>query len=263
MQLSGSHVRLCASADSRYGVALARQSALRLTGEDDMTKNWFIAVLLCGAATAQAQDSGLSVSVGVRGWNTQWDTFSYAGNPQVVTQSPANEKFVLVPLLSVRYRDFVGSLSLYPSTDHSFIDGSTGNRKELDLNLGYYVSPGVAVTLGYKKLEQSDGSDIYALSGPVLGVNGTASLGRDFSLYGTFGLGRLKTTSASTVQFSSADYRLSEVGLAYTLATPSIAKAVTFTLGYRTQVLSSKDAAEGQDGRDLTQGLTLGFVTTF
>jgi len=232
-----------------------------------MTKNWFIAVLLCGAATVQAQDSGLSVSVGVRGWNTQWDTFSYYvppnGDPQVVTQSPANEKFVLVPLLSVRYRDFVGSLSLYPSTDHSFIDGSTGNRKELDLNLGYYVAPGVAVTLGYKKLEQSDGSSIYALSGPVLGVNGTASLGRDFSLYGTFGLGRLKTTSASTVQFSSADYRLSEVGLAYTMATPSIAKAVTFTLGYRTQVLSSKDAAEGQDGRDLTQGLTLGFVATF
>ncbi len=230
-----------------------------------MTKNLLIALALCAAGTAQAQESYLSVSVGVRAWNTQWDTFSYqdiGGGNQVVIQSPADEKLVLVPLLSVRYGNFVGSLSLYPSTDHRFLDGEIGTRKEFDVNLGYYVSPGVAVTLGYKKLEQKGSSGSYELTGPVAGVNATAPLGRDFALYGAFGLGRMKSTSASTVKFD-ADYRLSELGVAYTLATPSISKALTFTLGYRTQVISSKDAAEGQDGRDLTQGLALGVIATF
>ena len=65
-----------------------------------MTKNWLIAGALCVAGLAQAQESAFNVSVGLKGWNTQWDTFSYdtnaAGN-QVVTQSPARDKFVLIP----------------------------------------------------------------------------------------------------------------------------------------------------------------------
>jgi hypothetical protein len=245
----------------------SRAAARRqLTGEADMTKDWLIAGALCVAGLAQAQESGFNVSVGLKGWNTQWDTFSYdtnAAGERVVTQSPARDKFVLIPQLSVRYRDFLGSVSMYPSTDHEFIDGSTGTRKEFDLNLGYYVMPTVALTLGYKKLQQRDTTNIYELAGPVAGVSATAPLGRDFSLYGAFGLGRLKVTSGSNVIFGDANYRLSELGVAYTLATPSVTKALTFTAGYRTQVLSTKDAIEGQDGRDLTQGLTLGFVATF
>jgi hypothetical protein len=234
--------------------------------EIDMTKNWLIASALCLAGMAHAQDSGLSVSVGVKAWNTQWDTFSYqdiGGGNLVVTQSPAHEKIVLVPQLSLRYLDFVGSISMYPSTELTFLDGSHGTRKEFDANLGYYVLPNVALTLGYKKLEQGDSNNLYQLSGPVIGISGTAPLGKDFALYGAFGLGRLKTTSASTVHFDSADYRLSELGVAYTVATPSIARALTFTAGYRAQVISSKDALEGQDGRDLSQGLVLGVVVTF
>jgi hypothetical protein len=238
----------------------------QLTGETDMTKDWLIAGMLCVAGLAEAQESGLRVSVGVKAWNTQWDTFSYrdiGGGNLVVTQSPAREKIVLVPQLSLRYLDFVGSISMYPSTDHTFLDGGQGTRKEFDANLGYYVLPNVALTLGYKKLEQGDSNNLYQLSGPVIGISGTAPLGNDFSLYGAFGLGRLKTTSASTVRFDSANYRLSELGVAYTWAPPSIARALTFTAGYRTQVMSSKDAIEGQDGRDLSQGLALGVVATF
>ena len=42
-------------------------------------------------------------------------------------------------------------------------------------------------------------------------------------------------------------------------------KALNLTVGYRTQVLSSKDALPrtGQEARDLTQGLTVGVVATF
>jgi hypothetical protein len=75
-------------------------------------------------------------------------------------------------------------------------------------------------------------------------------------------MGWMKSTGDSTVKFD-ADYRLSELGLAYTLPTGTLVKAVTFTLGYRTQVLTSKDALPGQDGRDLTQGFTFGALASF
>lgn len=230
-----------------------------------MTKNWLIAGVLCSAGIVQAQESDLSVSVGVKAWHTQWDTFGYYPDgddvpkeDQVLTQVPSESKLVLVPLLSVRYRDFVGSLSVYPATNHS-----AGTRKEFDVNLGYYVLPSVAITLGYKKLEQSSSGFRYVLAGAVAGVNGTAPLGGNFSMYGTYALSRMKTTGSSDADFDS-DYRLSELGVAYTLPTPSVAKALTFAVGYRSQVITSKEAAySGQDGRDLTQGLTFGVVASF
>lgn len=230
-----------------------------------MTKNWLIALALCSAAAAQAQDSGFSVHAGARAWYTQWDTFSYydaGGGTFVVIQAPGESKFVLLPVLSVRYGDFVGSASMYPSTDHQFVDDSVRTRKEFDLNVGYYVAPAVALTLGYKRIEQKDPRNTYEFAGPVAGVSATAPLGANFALYGTFSLGRMKSTSASNVKFD-AGYRLGEAGIAYTLTTPSVAKALTYTAGYRTQVITSKEAAEGQDGRDLTQGLTLGVIASF
>ncbi|MBX3621337.1 MAG: hypothetical protein KF891_15310 [Rhizobacter sp.] len=224
-------------------------------------------VVLSVAAASQAQDqpSALSVSLGVKAWNTEWTTFGYDTNgagQTVLTQVAANDKLIFVPLVSLRYRDFIGSVSGYTGTDYDFIGGGTNTRRELDANVGYFVLPGVALTLGYKKVGQKAATDNYELAGPVLGASATAPLGRDVSLYGAFGLGRMKSTGSSTVKFD-ADYRLTELGLAYTLATQSVAKAVSFTLGYRTQVLSSKQALGDQDGRDLTQGVTLGVVAAF
>ncbi|MET0335682.1 MAG: hypothetical protein ABW190_15525 [Rhizobacter sp.] len=229
-----------------------------------MKKFVLVAALASACGLAQAQQSP-SVSVGLRAWHTQWDTFSYTldqfGN-SVVIQAPAKDKLVMLPVLSARWHDFTASLSLYPSTDHEFVNGDRGTRKEFDLNLGYYVTPGVAVTAGFKKIEQRGGSEVYALDGPVIGIAGTAPLGRDFSLYGSFGMGWMKSTGSSTVKFD-ADYRLSEIGAAYTLPTSTFVKAVTFTLGYRTQVLTSKEALGNQDARDLTQGFTFGAIATF
>ncbi|MDP3223678.1 MAG: hypothetical protein Q8M96_11145, partial [Rubrivivax sp.] len=82
--------------------------------------------------------------------------------------------------------------------------------------------------------------------------------------YGAMGLGRLKPAGSGNVIFD-ADYRLSEVGLAYThaLGMDRFVRAVNFTLGYRMQALTSKEAFGAQDGRDLTQGLTLGLFASF
>lgn len=230
-----------------------------------MKKLGLTAVALCLAGLAQAQESGPSVSVGLKAWSTQWTTFGYdvnGGGQTVITQVPAKDKVVLVPLLSVRWRDWVGSVSGYGSTDYEFVDGGSNSRKELDANVGYLVLPGVAVTLGYKKVGQKAATDNYELAGLVAGMSATAPLSSSVSLYGSLGLGRMKDTAASTVKFD-ADYRLTEVGVAYTLPMERFTKALTFTLGYRTQVLSSKEALGSQDGRDLTQGVTLGLLAAF
>jgi hypothetical protein len=234
-----------------------------------MKKLLFVALALAPGltATAQAQESPFSATLGVRAWYTQWDTFSYrpsvvAGERHII-QVPAEAEFVLIPVLSMRYGDFVSSLSVFPSTTYDFVLGGQGKRKEFDINVGYYITPGVALTLGYKQFEQSDADTgfRYRLTGPVIGANATAPLGGNFALYGSLALGRL-TPSSSDVDLD-ADYQLGEVGFAYSLATPSVTKAISFTVGYRTQVLNSKEALPGQDARDLTDGVAIGLLVTF
>jgi hypothetical protein len=229
-------------------------------------RNLPVVLVLCAAGTALAQDAGLSVSVGVRAWYTEWTTFSYLEDPPgtniALTQISADNKLVPVPIVSLRYGNFVGTISGFPSTGFSFSNGGSGKREEFDVNFGYAVMQGLTLTLGYKKVVQSDGADRYRPSGPVFGVNANAPLGGALSLYGVLGLGRLKTPAGDEINFK-ADYRLTELGLAYTLNTGRLPRLWTFTGGYRVQVMSSKEAFGSQDGRDTTQGFTFGAIATF
>jgi hypothetical protein len=133
--------------------------------------------------------------------------------------------------------------------------------------------PGLSVTLGYKRisLRSTTSNFRYEPAGPVIGVSGNAALAGAFSLYGAFGIGRLKTPMddrPGVVNFKAA-YRLTEVGIAYAVpATDGIVKRWTLTAGHRIQVMRSKDAFEldtgkSQDGIDTTQGFALGVLATF
>ncbi len=236
-----------------------------------MDRKWFVLFGLCCAGAVQAQDPGLSVSVGVRAWYTEWTTFSYyTGNTQppqnlALTQVSADDKLTFMPMISVRYGKWLGSLSGLPSTDFRF-PYSQGTREEFDANIGYYVIPSVALTLGYKRVVQSDGPDHYRPAGPVVGISANAPLGGAWSMYGSLGVGWLETPGGDDIDFE-ADYRLAELGLAYTLNGNRMPRRWTFTGGYRIQVMTSKDAfpddASSQDGRDTTQGFTLGVMATF
>lgn len=240
-----------------------------------MNKHRFAALALC-AGTAAAQEPQLTVTVGARAWYTEWTTFSYYVDPAdntrnlALIQVSADNELVLVPVANVRYGDFSVSASMFPSTEFSMTDGRQGRRREYDLNLGYAVLPGLSVTLGYKKLLQTDGVYRYEPAGPLLGVYAGAPLDGPFSVYGSFAAGRLKTRASpdeKIVQFKS-DYRLTEVGLAYSLNGGALVQRWAFTLGYRMQVMGSKEAFETQDGktqdgRDVTQGLSFGVLATF
>jgi hypothetical protein len=221
-----------------------------------------------GSGTALAQDAGLTVSVGARAWLAEWTTFSYYapnGPNEALTQVSADRKLVVVPTLGVRYGEFTGTLSALPSTSFTFADGGSGKRQEFDLNVGYTVLPGLTATLGYKKVSQRDGSTRYEPAGPVFGISANAPLSGAFSMYGALAFGRLKTptTGGDEVVKFKADYRLTEVGLAWSSSPGIWPRRWTFTTGYRIQVMGSKEAFGTQDGRDTTQGLTLGALATF
>jgi hypothetical protein len=233
------------------------------------------ALLWSGASAALAQEPGLSVTVGARGWYTDWTTFSYFVEPDPVTgddvtkaltQVSAPKKLVLMPSLSARYGNFTGSISGFPSTRFTFDGGGTGTRKEWDVNVGYLVLPSLAVTLGYKKVSQRDGDVRYEPKGPVLGVSASGSVSGPLSMYGNLGVGRLKTPSQNgnlnIVDFT-ATYRLTEFGLAYSFGSGGMPRLWSLTAGYRTQVLRSIDAFGSQDGKDTTQGFTFGALATF
>jgi hypothetical protein len=231
-----------------------------------MKWKWLVVVACCSAEAALAQDSGLSVSVGARAWFTDWTTFSYytEGTPPqnlALTEVTADGEIALMPMVSLRYQKFVGTLSAFTSTRYAFDNGSRGERDELDANVGYYLMTGLAVTVGYKQIDQSDGPVHYRPRGPVVGLSANAPLGGAWSMYGNVGVGWLETPGGDEVAFD-ADYRLAELGLAYSLGT-RVPKSWTFTAGYRIQVLTSEDAFETQDGRDTTDGFTLGVLATF
>jgi hypothetical protein len=218
---------------------------------------------------ASAQDAELRASVGLRAWYTQWTTFSYYDPdklppPEALTQVSANSKLVLVPVFGLRYGDWVGSLSVMPTTRY-MLPGGPGSRREWDLNLGYSILPGLTATLGYKQMSQRDDRYRYEPKGPLLGLNANAQINGPLSMYGIFGFGKLKTPTKGNefvVKFK-ADYHLAELGLAYALDIGRPSPRMTLTGGWRIQTMSSKEAFGSQDGRDTTQGLTMGVLATF
>lgn len=232
-----------------------------------MKRNVLAILVLCSAGAASAQESGLSFSVGARAWYTEWTTFSYLVDEDTdenlaLTQVSASERLVLIPVLGVRYGDFSGSISGFPSRRFSFNDGDSGKRQEFDANLGYDLLDGLTATLGYKRVVQSGNAGRYRPHGPVVGLSGNAPLSGGWSLYGSLGLGRLRTPGGDAISFK-ADYRLTELGLSYTLPGSGWPQRWTFTGGYRIQVMSSKEAFGSQDGRDTTEGFTFGVIAGF
>lgn len=231
-----------------------------------MKRAWWGLLGLAAAGLAQAQDAEFGFSVGLKAWNAHWMTFGYetnANGDQVLTQNETQDKLLVLPTLGLRWGDFIGAVSGFRSSSFSFVDGSdAGKRKEYDVNLGYRILPGFALTLGYKKLQQGGGENVYRPAGPIYGFSGNAVLSGPWTIYGSVGLGRLKTPGGDKISFD-ADYRQTEVGLAYTLQASGWPRSWSFTAGYRIQSLSSKDAANGQSGIDETFGLTLGVVAAF
>ena len=149
---------------------------------------------------------------------------------------------------------------------------TTGSRKESDVNLGYYVSPAIALTVGYKQVKQTyndldlttnaiNYSSWTKYSGPIVGISGGGSLGAGFAFYGNFSFGVLKGEFEGDPKTFNANYSSTELGIAY--------RPVSFLsllVGYKYQTIDSKltdPAFNNQVALDVTKGFILGLNLTF
>lgn len=249
-------------------------------------------LLLIGVQAAWA-DEAVRFTAGMRVWSnawTSWDVYPplqtpVGSLPGAAENFTAGSRITAIPTLSLRSGEWLLSASQFNSTRYSF-EGNAGafsaRRDEVDALVGYYLLPTLAATLGYKQVKQDFGANAkFRYSGPTLGAAASAPLTAGFTLYASFGVGRMSTRlpvrDAAGRSTFDANYLLGELGLAYSLNPgplgPTV-KAATLTAGYRSQVLSTTGFGIALDPsnpsisrstklRDTTEGLTLGLSLTF
>jgi len=216
------------------------------------------AVLWSPAARSDEAAPSLQLAVGAKVWANEWSSWEPVGTGhntiRVVESIASNTHIAVIPQASVRYGDWLATASYFVSTSYSLggsIEPSTGTlsalaarRKEVDGNIGYYILPGLAATVGYKQIEQDFGVNPYKWTGPTVGLAGGAPLKGALALYGSFAYGRLKLKAslpddAGGTRFN-ADYILGELGLSYGINTPLPRLSFSVTLGYRAQLVSTR-----------------------
>jgi hypothetical protein len=261
-----------------------------------------LAGLAPGASFAQMTWEDTSVTIGLKTWVTNWNTWfvqsttnglgnnaSFAVINDVFNRK-AESEVSFIPQLTVRNGPWLVSGSALAKKEFTFflsnpngtqLNEASFERKEYDVNLGYSLAPGIAVTLGWKDLRYEGGTYKYNAKGPTIGVSGSAALAMGFSMYGNIGYGRPKINEEAGTEKKRGSYLLTEVGVAYPLGQMSEGlKTTVVTAGYRYQRLSSGNVTtttravnNGQLGAvlgeravelvDITEGFTLGVSFTF
>jgi hypothetical protein len=156
------------------------------------------AVLLCGlfqvpALAAEGTGEGFSVTVGTKVWVNEWSSWGTPtiGGQAEVVPIDSSTKVSLIPVVSLRFRDFYASFSTLLDTSYA-LSGQAQNsidasRKEFDANVGYYVLPGLGVSVGFKSLSQTFGGANYRWSGPTIGASAAAPIRGEIAAYGSLG----------------------------------------------------------------------------
>jgi len=226
--------------------------------------------------------------LGLKAWVNDWTSWEInrvqAGGSSLdaVTQTASDQALSFIPVVTVRHERFFASASTMGSTRYTLrnsLGSRTGTRSETDVNLGFDLLPGLAITTGFKQLTQNVGGR-YRWQGGTLALNASASVGADLSMYGSLGVGRLKlhlpTTDAAGSDSLPASYTLGEWGLAWS-PWRSGARSLALTLGYRAQQVRSRDYALSSQPvgggpasvyaherlGDYTQGFTLSVIGAF
>ena len=246
------------------------------------------------AVAAEGTSEGFSVTVGAKVWVNEWSSWATPtiGGQGEVVPVDSSTKVSLIPVVNLRFRDFYASFSTLLNTTYTLsgqgpnlfgqgLNAIDGSRKEFDANLGYYVLPGLGVSVGYKSLSQGFGGEDFRWTGPTIGATLTAPIQGGFAGYGALGVGFLKMDLPAADPNSpvngtlNADYAIGEIGLAYGAGgiPPVAVTSTAFTLGYRFQSVSTKDykvrpgtgtTVNGStDLHDVTQGPAIGVLLRF
>lgn len=243
-----------------------------------------------GLEIAPAGAEELQMTVGAKAWAAEWSSWTPVGtgtnNITLIQSIASNTHIAYIPQVSARYGQFLATASYLASTDFTLggdvnpttpggLGALTASRKEVDGNLGYYLLPSLAVTVGYKQIEQSFSLQRYTWRGPTLGLSASWPLRDSLAAFATAAYGRLQM-NASAPDYAGrsdfkADYILSELGLSYGFDTPLKRLSVAITAGYRIQVVSTREFAvstglggyQPVDLHDITYGPTVSVLSHF
>jgi hypothetical protein len=262
---------------------------------------WLGCALAAAIVAAPAAAEELQLTVGAKIWANEWSSWTpaqTATDVYVIQSIASNTHVAVIPQVNAFYGRWLVAASYFVGTDYSLGGGVTpangqinpfvATRKEADVNVGYYVLPSLAVTLGYKQIQQNfvhiSNPEFYKWTGPTIGLLASAPLqGGPLSMYGTFAYGRLSLHASEpdlldqdVRQFAhyyfNADYFLSELGVAYGMRTPVKALSLSMTLGYRIQVVATRDfnletgpggGFQPADLHDVTQGPAFSVLARF
>jgi hypothetical protein len=170
----------------------------------------------------------------------------------------------------------------------------TGKREEWDVNLGYFLTPNVALSIGYKNLDRkvdenirvfdSENGNYYSyydypqsVGAPIIGLAASLPISKGFNFYGNFAYGILSGDGKYTdnKDFNNkfdldGNYYFSEIGFNYSFPIKQFALAIN--LGYRFQRLDMEAKAKASNGEgfgsagdqhDSTSGFIFGLSMAF
>lgn len=262
-----------------------------------MRKILSAAVLACLALapmSARADDNSVQVgkdlymSAGMKLWINTWQTNLTGNSGKDWTQLTADPVVGIVPNLSLKYKQLLIAGSFMATGDYqfphqTFKNGTAvrneldvkGNRQEIDLNVGFYVVPQVALTMGYKGITEKfkvtssltgySENSVY-LNGVTFGITGSAPIGNGFSVYGSGAGGPMFVTYTPASSYTdTALYEASELGFAWHAPRAPL----TATLGYKFQLIQTSISSQnsvnfsGLPRTEVTRGLMLGLSYLF
>lgn len=234
-------------------------------------KIFVLLALLSSTSSVFAGD--LSVTVGLKAWANEWQTWNDPRGTALGSGSFGTANAVAInPSVTIKYKNAFMSAGFMPSTSYKIpgsSDGTTSNasRKEMDLSVGYYFHPQAALTLGYKQITQTWGGADYVWKIPAMGISTFAPV-QDTSMFiygnGAVGISTITTSdsTASTWSMKGGMYTTSEIGAGY-----SFSSSFRVTGGYKFQAspttMESRLTTKKITFIDSTRGFVFGGSFTF
>jgi len=239
-------------------------------------RKWAVAAAvlggLSGNACAQFADSfsgDFHATVGVRAWHTEWTTwFSSTSFPDQYEAANLNWNFI--PVVSVsKGRWFLAGSYQSPNSFNWDFPQTSFRRHEWDANVGYFIVPGLAVTLGYKNINyKGAGGYDWTSKGLTVGVSGNAPIQSWVALYGNMAYSRPRINDVVYFNKQNGYYMLTEFGFAFPLGGfNSELGGAALTAGYRYQRIGAYTNglifASPRKVYETTQGPVIGVAFRF
>lgn len=225
-----------------------------------------IAVSTISFPVVAAESDGISVSLGLKTWISTWATPDVTPGAVSLRSVNSGSETAVIPQLTGRYRNWFVSGSTLLSTRYQFSDSLSSfsaTRNEWDVNAGYFLLPGLALSVGYKNVELDNRGVEFKVNGATLGLSGTAPISERVGLYGNLATGINQKIESSGTRLDN-DYTLFEGGLSYSFSNVGFAKNLAITAGYRAQIIKVKPPTPvAGELKEDTHGLTLGLVASF